>query len=213
MTTGGFWSLCEGGLVTVALGICSILCGSLLGLLLGLLRWLRPPLLTPLLVAWISLLRATPLLTLTLLIFFLAPNVGFDIPAFGAAVLSMSLNTSAFHAEIWRGVLNAFPKEQIEAARAVGMHRALMIRRIVLPQAVRVALPALVNEMTVIVKNSPAVAIIGLVDLTRAAVRIGAETYEPLPPLLLALGFYIAIVASLVLTQRRLERGQRYPSL
>ena len=79
-----------------------------------------------------------------------------------------------------------FPKEQIEAALSVGMPAGLRFRRIVLPQIFRTSLPGLVNEMSLLIKVTPVLAVVGVVDITRAAVRIGAETYEPLPPFLVA---------------------------
>jgi ABC-type amino acid transport system permease subunit len=101
-----------------------------------------------------------------------------------------------------------FPKEQIEAAQSVGMRRGLRFRRIVLPQIARVSLPGLINEMSLLIKVTPVLAVVGVVDITRAAVRIGAETYEPLPPFFVALAIYLAIVFALVSVQRWVERRQ-----
>ncbi len=92
---------------------------------------------------------------------------------------------------------------------AAGMTRGLRLRRVVLPQVARTALPALVSELTLLIKVSPAVAVTGVVDITRAAVRIGAETYEPLPPFAVALVLYSAIVFVFVHAQRRVERRRR----
>ena len=75
-----------------------------------------------------------------------------------------------------------------------------------LPQVWRTALPGLINEMSQLVKLTPVLAVVGVVDITRAAVRIGAQTYEPLPPFLVALGIYIPIVYALVSMQRWVER-------
>ena len=86
------------------------------------------------------------------------------------------------------------------------MRRGVRFRRVVLPQVARAALPALVNEVTLLVKVSPAVAVLGVVDITRAAVRIGAQTYEPLPPFLAALLIYGFIVFLFVRLQRVVER-------
>ena len=85
------------------------------------------------------------------------------------------------------------------------MTSSLAFRRIVFPQIWRTSLPSLVNEMTLLVKVSPAIAVIGVVDITRAAVRIGAETYEPLPPFLAATALYFVILLVLVRVQRSLE--------
>jgi ABC-type amino acid transport system permease subunit len=118
------------------------------------------------------------------------------------------MNTSAFNCEVWRAALEAFPKDQYEAAQAVGMRAGQRFRRIVLPQIIRVSLPGLVNEMSLLIKVTPVLAVVGVVDITRAAVRIGAETYEPLPPFLVAVGLYVPIVFALVSLQRWIERRQ-----
>jgi ABC-type amino acid transport system permease subunit len=118
------------------------------------------------------------------------------------------MNTAAFNCEIWRAALLAFPKEQLEAAMSVGMRAGLRFRRIVLPQIARASLPALVNEMSLLIKVTPVLAVVGVVDITRAAVRIGAETYEPLPPFLVAIALYAPIIFGLVSLQRLIERRQ-----
>src|SRR3546814_2906974 len=82
------------------------------------------------------------------------------------------LNTASFNTEIWRSAYQSFPQSQIEAARAMGMTRGLYFRRIMLPQMWYTALPPLVNEMTFLIKASPAIAVIGIVDLTRVTNRI-----------------------------------------
>jgi ABC-type amino acid transport system permease subunit len=153
-------------------------------------------------------LRATPLVTLVLLLFFALPNAGIPVGPISAGVLALTLNTAAFNCEIWRAALIDFPKEQIEAAQSVGMRRGLRFRRIVLPQIVRVSLPGLINEMSLLIKVTPVLAVVGVVDITRAAVRIGAETYEPLPPFLVAVSIYAPIVFALVSLQRWIERRQ-----
>jgi polar amino acid transport system permease protein len=90
------------------------------------------------------------------------------------------------------------------------MTRALIFRRIMLPQIWITSLPGLVNEMTLLVKASPAVAVIGIVDLTRATNRISAVTYEPLPPILVAAALYLVVIGTLVRLQRLLDaRAQR----
>jgi len=195
-----------GALVTLGLTAISIALGQLVGLGLALLRRQQWPLVRPLLAAYISVIRATPLLTLALAVFFITPTLGYDISAPGAAILAMTINTSAFNCEIWRGGFAQFPRDQLDAAKAGGMGAKLQLWRIVLPQVGRQVLPLLVNEMTILIKNSPAVAVIGIVELTRTAVRIGANTYRPLPPLIAALVLYILVIWLVVAAQRYLER-------
>jgi His/Glu/Gln/Arg/opine family amino acid ABC transporter permease subunit len=204
MSAADYLSLLRGAAVTVSL--VGIALGVPLGLGLALLRWARVPALAMAVALAVSALRATPAVTLGLLIFFALPNIGIEIDAVPAAILTLTLNTAAFNCEIWRAALLDFPRDQLEAAQSLGMRAGLRFRRIVLPQIARAALPALVSEMTLLVKSSPAIAVLGIVDITRAAVRIGAETYRPLPPFIVALLLYSAIVFVFVRAQRVVER-------
>ena len=197
-----------GALTTLLLSAAGIALGLPIGLGLALVRWARVPALWRCVAVYVSLLRATPLVTLLLLLFFALPNVGVPVGPISAGVLALTLNTSAFNCEVWRAALMDFPKEQIEAAQSVGMPRGLRFRRIVLPQIVRISLPGLINEMSLLIKVTPVLAVVGVVDITRAAVRIGAESYEPLPPFLVAIAIYVPIVFALVSVQRWVERRQ-----
>jgi His/Glu/Gln/Arg/opine family amino acid ABC transporter permease subunit len=209
VTVADWLSLAQGALVTVALSLAAIGIGLPLGLVLALVRWRRVPVVGPAVAVLVSLLRASPGVTLGLLIFFSLPTVGISIGAIPAAIATLTLITAAFNCEIWRGALVDFPRDQLDAALAVGMTAGKRLRLIVLPQILRSAMPALVNEMTLLVKASPAVAVLGVVDITRAAVRIGANTYEPLPPFSAALVIYSLIVFLFVTAQRIVERRQR----
>jgi His/Glu/Gln/Arg/opine family amino acid ABC transporter permease subunit len=197
--------LAHGTVVTIWLSALGIAIGVPLGLALALIRVWRVPVLAPLVAGYVSVLRATPLVTLALLIFFGLPQLGIELPLYIAAVTTLALNTSAFQAEIWRASILDFPADQLEAARAHGMTRRLAFRRIVLPQAWRASLPGMVNEMTFLLKTSPAIAVIGVVDLTRAAARVSAYTYDPLPPFLMATIIYMVVVSVMVRSQRLIE--------
>jgi len=206
MEYGDYIALLQGAVITIGLSLAAIALGMPLGLLLALARWRRIPVLNGIVAAYVSLMRAAPAVTLGLLLYFSLPEIGISLDPVTAGIVTLTLSTSAFNCEIWRGALMAFPKDQIEAAMSVGMRSSLRFRRIVLPQITRAALPALVSEMTMLVKVSPAIAVLGVVDITRAAVRIGAQTYEPLPPFAAALVLYSALVAVFVVAQRLVER-------
>jgi His/Glu/Gln/Arg/opine family amino acid ABC transporter permease subunit len=208
MSGGDIAAILQGAIVTVTLSLVGILIGLPIGLGLALLRWADVPVAAGIVTLYVSMLRATPLVTLLLLLFFALPNIGVPINPISAAILALVMNTSAFNCEVWRSALVNFPKDQYEAAQSVGMRGAQRFRRIVLPQIVRVSLPGLVNEMSLLIKVTPVLAVVGVVDITRAAVRIGAETYEPLPPLLVAVALYAPIVFALVSLQRWIERRQ-----
>jgi His/Glu/Gln/Arg/opine family amino acid ABC transporter permease subunit len=208
MTANDVLAILQGAIVTVTLSVIGILIGLPIGLGLALLRWANVPVAAKIVALYVSILRATPLVTLLLLLFFALPNIGVPINPVSAAILALVMNTSAFNCEVWRAALVNFPKDQYEAAQSVGMSAGLRFRRIVLPQIVRVSLPGLVNEMSLLIKVTPVLAVVGVVDITRAAVRIGAETYEPLPPFLVAIALYAPIVFVLVSLQRWIERRQ-----
>jgi len=209
MSGGDIAAILHGAVVTMALSLIGILIGMPIGLGLALIRWANVPFLAAIVTIYVSMLRATPLVTLLLLLFFALPNIGVPIDPVSAAILGLVMNTSAFNCEVWRSALMNFPRDQYEAAQSVGMRAGLRFRRIVLPQIILVSLPGLVNEMTLLIKVTPVLAVVGVVDITRAAVRIGAETYEPLPPFLVAVALYVPIVFALVSLQRWIERRQQ----
>jgi His/Glu/Gln/Arg/opine family amino acid ABC transporter permease subunit len=203
---GDYLALAAGAANTIAISFLAIAIGTPLGLGLALIRWARVRGLDGIVAALVSLLRATPAVTLVLLVYFALPTLGLEVPRFTAGVATLALGSMAYNCEIWRGALLAFPSDQLDAARAFGMRRGLRFRLVVLPQIARAALPALVNEMTLLIKVSPAVAVIGVTEATRAAVRIGAATYSPIPPFLVALAIYLVVIGGFVAAQRALER-------
>ena len=206
MTGYDYLSIAHGALATVSISLAAIVLGVPLGLGLALVRWSRLPILNPIAIAYVSVVRTCPSVTLALLLFFALPEIGLSLEPVPAGILTLTLSTAAFNTEIWRGALANFPRDQYEAALSFGMRRGVRFRRIILPQIVRTSLPALVNEMTLLIKSSPAVAVIGIVEITRAATRIGARTYEPLPPFAFALVLYSLIVFLFVQAQRFVER-------
>jgi His/Glu/Gln/Arg/opine family amino acid ABC transporter permease subunit len=198
--------LAKGTFTTITVSLAGITLGMVLGLALAVVRAGAVPVASQVIAVYVSVIRATPMVTLALLIFFGLPAVGLGLSPLVAAIFIIAINTSVFQAEIWRASLQAFPLGQLYAARASGMTRPLTFRRIVFPQVWRASLPALVNEMTLVIKGSPAVAVIGVVDLTRVAVRWTTQTYEPIPPFLTATAIYVAVVMSLIRVQRYTER-------
>ncbi|MDU3719080.1 MAG: amino acid ABC transporter permease [Klebsiella michiganensis] len=197
--------LIEGAWTTLWISAIAIAFGVVIGLLIALVRMLRIPVIDQLLVVYISA-RATPLVTLVLFLFLSLPTVGINLDKNVAAIVALTLNTSAFNAEIWRNAFRTFPREQREAAESVGMRRWAYFRYIMLPQMWIESLPALVNEMSFLIKGSPAIAVIGVVDLTRVTNRISSVTYEPLSPILAAGLLYVVIIGLLLKLQGMAER-------
>ena len=206
MDSSAWGLLLQGAWTTAWISAVSIAFGVVLGLIIALIRLARLPFIHQLLGTYISIARATPLVTLVLFIFLSGPTFGINLDRNVAAIMALTLNTTAFNAEIWRSAFNNFSNDQREAAMAVGMTPWTYFRRIMLPQTVITSLPNLVNEMSFLVKGSPAIAVIGIVDLTRVTNRISAVTYDPLPPILAAALLYMAIIGFLVWGQRIAER-------
>ena len=181
------FDLLEGAGITV--GVCSaaIVAGIPLGLAIAAGRTGRNPVLRAICTVYASFVRATPVVTFVMLI-------------------ALTLNTGAFNSEIWRAAIVDFSRGQLEAATAFGMTRRTAFWRIMFPQIWRTALPPLVNEMTLLIKASPAIAIIGVVELTRKARQIAEYTYEPLPAFGSALLIYGVVLAVLIVAARFVER-------
>lgn len=201
--------LLTGAAITVAVSVAAITAGVPLGLLLALGRNANVRILSTLCKIYASFVRAVPVVTFVMLIFFGLPALGMSLDPLPAAVIALTLNTTAFNSEIWRAAIVDFPRGQLESARAFGMTGFTSFRRIIFPQIWRASLPSLVNEMTLLIKASPAIAIIGVVDLTRKARQIAATTYEPLPPFLAAAVVYGLALLLLVIAARTLERHVR----
>jgi polar amino acid transport system permease protein len=156
--------------------------------------------------AYISFARGTPLFIQIMLVFFVLPSLGLDLPRFCAGVIALSLNSGAYIAEMIRGGLTAIPKGQIEAARALSMPRTLMWRHIILPQVLALILPPLTIEFTALLKGSALLAVIGIVELTRSGQQMVASTFKPLQ-IWLAVGiFYFVMCYALAALTRYLER-------
>jgi His/Glu/Gln/Arg/opine family amino acid ABC transporter permease subunit len=198
--------LLTGAATTVAICTAAIAAGMPLGLVIAAGRTGKNPILRFLCGLYASFVRAVPLVTFVMLIYFGLPALGIAFEPLPAAVFALSLNTAAFNSEIWRAGIVDFSRGQIEAARAFGMTPRLAFWRIMFPQIWRKSLPPLVNEMTLLIKASPAIAVIGVVDLTRKARQIAESTYEPLPAFFAAVAIYGVMLLALVAAARLLER-------
>ena len=137
--------------------------------------------------------------------YYLLPVIGINVPAIAAAVITVGICASAYISEIWRGAIGALPPGQSEAAAAIGMAPRDIWTRIVLPQAVVMSLPALVNELILLVKASSLVSVVGILEVTRASQAQAATTFRPLEVYLAAACIYLLINLCLAGLGRYLE--------
>lgn len=159
-----------------------------------------------------SIFRGTPLLVTLSIIYFATPQLtGYDISGFQAGVITFTLNSGAYISEVIRAGILAIDRGQTEAAMSLGVRYQPMMLDIILPQAVKNILPALVNETIALLKDSALVSTIGAQDLLRRAQIVGAEKYVYFEPLLIvAVVYYLMVMALTVaatLMERRLQKS------
>ena len=179
--------------MTVTVSAVSIAAGMILGLWLsfGLIsptRSIRWPSAT-----YRSFWRGTPILVQLLIIFYLLPEIGLDVPPVAAAMIALTMNTAAFQAEIFRGGLLSIRPGQVEAARMLGIGMPAIRVRILIPQMMRLVLPALVNETISILKNSSLISVIAVTELMRTSQQVVSVTYRPLEAYMIAALIYFAM--------------------
>lgn len=204
-------ALLAGAGMTVAVSLGSIAAGMLVGLAVCLCRISRKRRLRWPARVYISLLRGIPILVLLLIVFYMLPGIGLNVPPVLAAITALSLNSGAFQAEIYRGGFASIPPGQAEAARALGLGEVRILHRILLPQVMWKVLPSLVNELIMLLKNSSLCSTITVIELMRASQQIVSATYRPTEVYMVAALFYIAMNLGLsalgALLRRRLAGG------
>ncbi len=207
LAADSFWPLLHAGLVfTVPLTLISFAAGLLLAFLVALGRLFGPAPLVWLLRFYVWLIRGTPLLVQLFVIFYGLPSVGIVLDPLPAALIGFTLNVGAYNSEVIRAAIEATPKGQWEAAYSLSMTRAQALRRTVLPQAARVAVPPLANSFISLVKDTSLAAVLTVPEIFQAAPRIAAVTYEPLVLYLEAALIYLVFSSVLTALQARLEK-------
>ncbi|MFC3745159.1 amino acid ABC transporter permease [Paenibacillus sp. GCM10012306] len=202
----------EGLKVTIGLSIATVILATILGFIIYFMKASKSGIgrfkpISAFAVVFIELMRGTPLLLQILLVFSGGKMLlGIDISAFQSAVIAITLNASAFIAEIVRAGIEAVDKGQMEAARSLGMSRSLAMRLVIMPQAIKNILPAIGNEFVNIIKASSMASVIGVGELTLAAKIVQGATYLALEPLIISAVFYLILTFSLGRLMSWIER-------
>ncbi len=201
-----------GALITLKYTILSVFFGLILGTLLALAKMTSFPLVSWLSSAYTSLFRGTPLLVQLMLVYYAIPEfTGYKISAFEAGILAFSLNSAAYISEIIRAGIQAVDKGQMEAALSLGIKYRLTMQHIILPQAIKNILPALVNEVINLLKESSLISVLGEADLLRRANIVAAEKFIYFEPLIIAALLYYLMVMVLAwfasLLEKRMQRS------
>ncbi|WP_342246545.1 amino acid ABC transporter permease [Pseudomonas sp. OTU5201] len=197
---------------TLLLSLVAFVCGGIAGLLILLARISGNFTLRTLARGYIELFQGTPLLMQLFMVFFGIALFGIDVSAWAAAAVALTLFTSAFLAEIWRGCVESIPRGQWEASASLAMSRLEQLRHVVLPQALRIAIAPTVGFSVQVVKGTAVTSVIGFTELTKTGGMLANATFEPfLIYGLVSLGYFI-LCYPLSLSARHLERRLHVPA-
>ncbi|MBF6035294.1 MULTISPECIES: cystine ABC transporter permease [Pseudomonas] len=197
--------LLKGMYFTVILSLGGMFFGFLLGFSLALMRLSRFKVANWIARIYVSFFRGTPLLVQLFVIYFGLPQVGIELDPIPAALIGLSLNMAAYICEILRSSISSIERGQWEAAASIGMTRAQTLRRAILPQAMRTALPALGNSFISLVKDTAQAATIQVPELLRQAQLISARNFEIFTMYLSAALLYWILASVLAHLQNKLE--------
>jgi polar amino acid transport system permease protein len=195
---------------TVYVSVLGIVLGQVVGALVCVCRLSGNRLADRLGGLYVSFFRGVPLLIQLLFIYYFLPLVSINVPAMVAAVVALGLASGAYVSEIYRGALNGIPRGQVESALSLGFPEPAIWRQILLPQALRLSLPALVSELILLLKASSLISVVGVAELTRVSQTIAASTYRPLEMYLAAGVLYLIINGMLALLGTAAERRFRW---
>lgn len=185
----------NGVVVTLEYGLMSVCFGLTIGIFLAICKIMDIKILKFFAHGYTSVFRGTPLLIQLMIVYNLLPKIGINLNVFSAGILAFSCNSGAYISEIIRAGINSIDKGQIEAAKALGIPPVLRMKDIIMPQAFRTILPALVSELIDLIKESALISTIGGMDLMYRANIIAASTYDYfLPMLTAALAYYIMVL-------------------
>jgi polar amino acid transport system substrate-binding protein len=202
--------LLQGALVTLEISALSMAIAIGLGLLLAVLRVFGPgPVAWPV-IAFIEVIRGTPLLIQLFIIFYGLPSIGIRFSPLWAAVTGLGINYAAYEAENYRAGIQSIPRGQLDAALALGLTRIQTIRKIVLPQAIRLVIPPVTNDFIALLKDSSLVSVITMVELTKMYGQLAATNYDYIGIGLLTAAIYFVLGLPIARLSRLLESRLAY---
>lgn len=199
-------ALLHGATLSLEIAVTAALIGLSLGILLGFAEKSSSGFIRAFVLTYVTILRGTPMLVQILFVYYVLPQLGMMIEPFWAATLAIGLNSSAYISEIIRSGISAVPKGQIEAAQTLGFGHTATMRYIVFPQAFRVALPGLGNELITLIKDSSLASIIGVMELSKEASIIRSRTYDAFSILLAVAVIYLFLTAMVSFFVKILEK-------
>lgn len=202
--------LIEGTLATIEIAALSTACGFIGGTILGCLHTLPNKLLQAAITLYVTLFRGTPMLIQISFIYLLLPELGITLSAFTCAVLAISLNSTAYISQIIKSGIQSIDAGQWQAAHVLGFNKGQTMRYIILPQALRVVIPALLNESITLIKDSSLASTIGVVELFKTSSRVISITYQPMPVYIIMACIYLTLTTLLSLAAHYAAKRMHY---
>ncbi|MGN7387949.1 amino acid ABC transporter permease [Sporosarcina sp. SAFN-015] len=187
-------ALLKAALMTIFLAVLSILFALIIGFLTALIRIIKIKILYQIASAYVSIIRGTPLLVQIFVIYYGLPQIGVSLDPIPSGILALSLNAGAYLSESFRASILAVDKGQMEAAMSMGMTYWQALKRIILPQSIRIAIPTLSNSFIVLIKDTSLVSVITVTELLQMSSLVIAKTFEPLTIYLMAAAIYWVII-------------------
>lgn len=213
---GAFPYFLEGIKMTALIAIISIVIGIVIGLCACLLKMSKNKILSGISNVYIWLIRGTPMIVQAMLIYFGLPQVirllfeDFRFTPFIAGVVTLSLNAGAYIAEIFRGGIQAVPVGEVEAARSLGLTKSKTMVRIVLPQAIKISIPSMVNQFIITVKDTSILTVIGLKEIVNKAGEYVSIRYDYFTTYVWVAIFYLVIISLLMILSNYVEKKLSY---
>ncbi len=198
--------LLEGVWLTVVVTFASVLLSSVLGLVWAIMSVSKSRILRGISRTFITIIRGIPIIVQLFYIYFVLPELGINLTALQAGIIGLGLAYSAYQAENFRAGIEAIDKGQIEAAHSIGMTDGLIMRRVILPQAVRIVLPPFGNTIIMLLKDSSLVSTITVAELTRQGQLIASSTFDNMTVFTLVALMYLAMALPLTYLTRHLEK-------
>lgn len=204
----GLWGpfVIGGAGLTVLVSAVSIFFATLLALIGAMGRLSSNPYLSGVAGLYVSFARGTPLVVQIYFVYLALPQVGIVLPAIPSGIIALSFNYGAYMTEIFRAGIQAVPQGQREAAESLGMPERLVMRRIVLPQALRIVIPAIGNDFVAMLKDSSLVSLLAVEELLFRAQLVGRQNFRSLETLIIAAAVYWGLTITFSFFQERLER-------
>ena len=197
--------LLKGAVVTLQVTVGSFVLSSLIGLVFALMMVSKVCSVALFAIGVVNVIRGLPIIVQLFYIYFVLPDFGIQLTAMQAGVIGLGIAYSAYQAENFRAGIQAIHQGQIEAAESIGMRGPMIMRRVVLPQALRIALPPYGNTLVMMLKDSSLVSTITVAEMTRAGQLIASSTFENMTVYTLVALLYLALSLPLSFALRRLE--------